>query len=195
MPPVRPGPTLIGSLLPRRVRLAYRHWFWRASGGIPTSLTADERNELTRLAKDATVIEIGSQFGASTITLARAARIVYAVDHHRGDPVSGEWDTLGDFMAEIDSYGVRDRVVPLVGRSEQIVGVLAPARFDLVFVDSGKETAAEVSAQASEARTLARPGGVIAFHDYGRFPVIDEALLRELGPPARVIDTLAVYDA
>jgi predicted O-methyltransferase YrrM len=71
--------------------------------------------------------------------------------------------------------------------------VLAPHGFDLVFVDSGKETAAEVRAQALEARRLARPGGVIAFHDYGRFAVIDEALLQELGEPVRRIDTLAVF--
>jgi hypothetical protein len=192
---VRPGPTLIGSLVPRRARLAYRHWFWREAGGVPTSLTAAEREELTRLAENATVIEIGSQYGASTITLARVARIVYAIDHHRGDPVSGEWDTLGDFMAELDRHGVRDRVVPLVGRSEQIVEVLAPACSDLVFVDSGKETVAEVRTQALEARRLVRPGGVIAFHDHGRFAVIDEALLHELGEPVRLIDTLAVFNA
>jgi len=192
---VRPGPTLIGSLVPQRARLAYRRWFWRQVGGIPTSLTAAEREELTRLAEDATVIEIGSQYGASTITLARVARIVYAIDHHRGDPVSGEWDTLGDFMAELDRAGVRDSVVPLVGRSEQIVDVLAPESFDLVFVDSGKETVDEVRAQALEARRLARPGGVIAFHDHGRFAVIDEALLQELGQPVRLVDTLAVFDA
>jgi SAM-dependent methyltransferase len=192
---VRPGPTLIGSLVPRRARLAYRHWFWRRAGGVPTSLTTAERAELARLAQDATVVEIGSQYGASTITLARAARIVYAIDHHLGDPVSGQWDTLGDFMAEIERHGVRDRVVPLVGRSEQLIDVLAPGSFDVVFVDSGKERVDEVRTQASEARKLARPGGVIAFHDYGRFAVIDEALLLELGEPVRVIDTLAVFDA
>jgi predicted O-methyltransferase YrrM len=192
---VRPGPTLIGSLVPRRARLAYRHRFWRATGGIPTSLTAAERDELGRLAQDATVLEVGSQYGASTVTLASVARIVYAIDHHRGDPVSGEWDTLGDFMAEIDLHGLRDRVVPLVGRSEQLVEVLAEGRFDLVFVDSGKEAVDEVRAQALEARKLVRPGGVIAFHDYGRFAVIDEALRIELGEPLRVIDTLAVFSA
>jgi predicted O-methyltransferase YrrM len=177
------------------VRLAYRRRFWRAAGGIPTSLTSAERDELERLAVDATVLEVGSQYGSSTITMARTARIVYAVDHHRGGPISGEWDTLGDFIAEIDRHGARDRVVPLVGRSDQLVDVLAPSRFDFVFVDSGKESVDEVRAQTLEARQLVRRGGVIAFHDYGRFAVIDEALRAELGEPTRVVDTLAVFKA
>lgn len=192
---MRPGPTLLGSLVPQRVRLAYRRWFWRAVGGVPTSLTDAERAELARLAAGATVLEVGSQYGASTIALARVAEVVYAIDHHRGDPVSGEWDTLSDFMAELARHGVRDRVVTLVGRSEQVVPVLAPERFDFVFYDSGKETVEEVRAQAVEARQLVRPGGVIAFHDFGRFPVIDEALRAELGPPSRLVDTLAVFNA
>ena len=64
-----------------------------------------------------------------------------------------------------------------------------------MFVEPESETVDEVRTQALEARELAHPGGAIAFHDHGRFAVIDEALLQELGQPVRLIDTLAVFNA
>jgi predicted O-methyltransferase YrrM len=159
-------------------------------GGIPTSTTDDERAALTELAAGRRVLELGSQFGATTKALAVAAEVVYAVDHHRGDPVSGQWDTLADFLAVID----REVVVPLVGSMDQVFPILRPQSFDFVFIDSGKETEQEIQAQAAWAETLATVGGTIAFHDFGRFPVIDRALDARFGKPRRLVDTLAVYE-
>jgi len=191
---VRPGPTLLGALAPRRIRLAYRHVFWRAQGGIPTSTTDAERRELRALAAGRDVLELGSQYGATTAALASEARIVFAVDHHLGDPIAGEWDTLGDFVAELERRGLRRRVVVVVGRQEDVFPRLQADAFDLVFIDSGKETVDEVRAQARDALKLVRRGGTIAFHDHGRFAAVDEALHAELGAPTRVVDTLAVYE-
>jgi SAM-dependent methyltransferase len=185
---------MIGTLAPRRARLAYRRWYWRGVGGVPTSTTDDERAELARLAAGRDVLEVGSQYGATTIALASTARRVFAVDHHLGDPVSGQWDTLEDFIAELNRHGLRERVVPLVGRMEDVLPRLSAGSFEFVFVDSGKETEDEIREQAAMASRVVAPGGTIAFHDYGRFDVIDAALDAVFGAPTRLVGTLAVFD-
>src|SRR5689334_294406 len=49
---------------------------------ISTSLTAAETAELRRLGRNADVLEIGSAYGYSTVTLALVAKWVVAVDPH-----------------------------------------------------------------------------------------------------------------
>ena len=191
---MRPLVPLLTSLVPRRARLVYRRWHWRHVGGIPTATTAAERAELTRLAQGLDVLEVGSQFGATTIALASMARRVYAVDHHLGDPLSGEWDTLHDFLAEVERHGLRRRVVPIVGPMEEVLPRLAASSFDCVFVDSGKETEEEIRQQATLAQRAVVSGGTIAFHDYGRVAVVAHALDDVLGEPTHVVDTLAVFE-
>ena len=187
----RKGSTLVGSVLPGAVRRGWRRWYFRDRGGIPTAMTQRELGALRELADGATVLEIGSQFGASTVVMARVARLVVAVDWHRGDRLAGDWDTLDDYFAVLDRERVRDRVLSIVGRTEDALPLLRPRSFDVVFVDGAKDPAS-MEFDSTAAVELARPGGSVAFHDFGRVATVAEALQRLGYEPAAVHDTLAV---
>lgn len=93
------------------------------------------------------LLEVGTYCGRSTILLADAAReagvTALTVDHHRGseeqqpgweyhdpstvDPEIGLMDTLPTFRRALHRAGLEDHVVALVGRSPQIMRLLAHA--------------------------------------------------------------------
>ena len=157
--------------------------------GINTSLTADETAELQRLARDADVLEIGSAFGYSAVAMALAGARVTAVDPHT-------W--LGSYtlmLSNLEVYGVRDRVQIIQGLSFEALPLLAETgqRFDLVWID-GDHEAPSVAHDVEWARKLLRPGGTLACHDYGEdtCPGVRQAL-DAWKPPAKLVDTLALY--
>jgi predicted O-methyltransferase YrrM len=177
--------------------------------GIPTGLSQKELMSLSKLAVDKTVLEIGSRYGASTIGMAgMGAKIVYALDWHRGDQWHGEPDGTGDslevFWRYIGNYGQRDKIVPLVGKSDQLLPILPAQYFDLILVD-GDHSYEGVKYDLHHAKRLLKPGGIIAVHDWKReeeFPYPEESGLafgitqacRELlGEPDELIDTVAIY--
>ena len=137
---------------------------------ITSAVTAAESERLEELARDRTVLEVGSWYGYSTVLMARVARIVHAVDWHRGDDHAGHRDTLGAIWANLGEYGLLDRVVLHVGRAETILPLLRPGSFDVAFLD-GLHTTEAVARDAAMILPLLRPGGTLAFHDYGRFGV------------------------
>src|SRR6267143_459084 len=105
---------------PRRLEaLLARSRLWSGSTmktlGFPkdvvSAVTQDECAQLQRLASGKLVLELGSDFGRSTIVLAQTAALVFAVDWHKGDPHAGHRDTAAEFIRNITRYGVRDKVV------------------------------------------------------------------------------------
>lgn len=149
---------------------------------IASGVTEAEADRLAELAKDRTVLEVGSWYGLSTIVMARTAAMVHAVDWHRGDAHAGRRETLTVFWANLERYDVRDRVVVHVGRAEVVLPMLREASFDLAFVDGFHETKA-VTRDARLILPLLRPGALLAFHDYGRFgvrPAVDALNLRQV---------------
>jgi predicted O-methyltransferase YrrM len=156
---------------------------------ISTSLTADETAELQRLARDADVLEIGSAYGYSAVAMAQVGAIVTAVDPHTW---LGSYEQMA---ANVQAYGVGHRV--------GIIGALSFAalpelhaqghRFDLVWID-GDHEAPSVAHDVEWARKLLRPGGTLACHDYDEAtcPGVRQAL-DAWKPPAKLVDTLAVY--
>lgn len=160
---------------------------------IPTALTEDEKNCLAQLARDAVVLEVGSQQGASTVAMAREAKVVHAVDWHRGDPDAGEGDTLLSYWRNLHVFGVRERVVTHIGDSALVLPSLRPGAFSGVFLDGCHQEEA-VRRDLALAEPLVEPGGWFAFHDYGRFgvtPVVDE-FVESGGRPMKVVDSIAV---
>lgn len=133
---------------------------------VPSAVTEDEARELARLAAGRKVLEIGSHRGRSTIALAGAARIVHAVDWHRGDIQAGMGDTLQEFLGHLTRYGVRDQVVVHLGRFEDVLPVLLREAFDMVFLD-GLHDRASVDRDVQLLRPLVVKKGILAFHDYG----------------------------
>jgi predicted O-methyltransferase YrrM len=129
-----------------------------------------EVNRLVELATGMVVLEIGSYLGHSTVSMAKVAAVVHAVDWHRGDPHAGTEETVHPFLDNLAAHGVRDQVVTHVGRTEDVLPFLRPRIFDLVFHDAYHTTEA-VTDDIALFWPLVKSGGVVAFHDYGLFGV------------------------
>src|SRR5262245_41847662 len=84
-------------------------------------LTAAEALYPSALARDRLVLELGSYKGRSTAALAQTALQVVSVDWHRGDEGTpgGGW-TLPEYCAALRALGLWGRVVPVIGRIEEI---------------------------------------------------------------------------
>lgn len=168
---------------------------------ISSAVSQEECEKLGELADDKICLELGSWYGRSAVAMGSVAKRIHAVDWHKGDPQSGQVDTLKGFMANIDRYGIRGRAVVHVGRNEEVLPALALGYFDLVFVDSF-HTQAAVERDIELVVPLVKPGGVIAFHDYGLKIVEDkvafgvteavDAFAQKHGLKVEVVRTLAV---
>lgn len=127
-------------------------------------MSEEEALLLAALASDRAVLEIGAWRGRSTVALARLARLVVSVDWHRGDAGSGgEW-TLPEFCSALTAANAWGKVVPVVGRSEDIAPHLC-GPFGLVWVD-GAHDAESVARDTALALRVVGPGGVVAWHDW-----------------------------
>lgn len=158
---------------------------------IPTYVTRAETEELQRLAQGGRVLEMGAQFGYSTVQLAQTAREVWSVDWHYGDPQAGERDTLAEWAGHTASLRRAGKVIGVVGRFADVLPWLQPASFDLIFHD-GYHDAEAVAADCRMALPLLSWGGAFCAHDWTLFGVTP-GLEPVLGPPTRVIDRLAVW--
>jgi len=157
---------------------------------ISSSITQSETAELQRLAKDVSVLEIGSAYGYSAIAMALAGGHVTAVDPHTGH------HSFGTMHANLGIYRVADRVEVICARSQEALPDLYDRgeRFDVIFVD-GDHTDAAVEHDVRWAVKLLKAGGVLACHDYDEAtcPGVRVALDRLFGGPGVLTDTLAVY--
>lgn len=108
---------------------------------IPSGVTERECAALADAARGRVVLEVGSWYGRSTIALASTAKIVHAVDWHRGDDHAGREYTLPRFIDNLSKYGVADKVVAHVGRFEDVEPALRGGVFDFAFLDSFHERA------------------------------------------------------
>ena len=137
---------------------------------IPTALTTVELAKLSEFAAGRDVLELGAQWGASTIHLARVARRVVSVDWHKGDPDAGwEW-TGAQYLQNLHDARVLDRIIPIVGPFDEVLRWLLPDRaFDLAFLDGAHD--AQSVAQDLRQLVLYCDVDRILVHDYGRFGV------------------------
>jgi glycosyltransferase involved in cell wall biosynthesis len=141
---------------------------------IPTAVTSEEAARLANLASGGDVLELGAQYGFSTIILAQAARRVTSVDWHQGDDSiaamgGGPEDTWEAYRSNLARYGVAAKVDARRGRFTDVLPALRKqgALFDGCFLDAQHDSAA-VQADLDLVLPLIRPGGWVAFHDYGR---------------------------
>jgi hypothetical protein len=120
---------------------------------------------LSGLAADKQVLEIGAWKGRSTIAMVRTAALIVSVDWHRGDAGSGaEW-TLPDFCASLTAANAWGKVIPIVGRIEDIGVFLRSFCFGFVWID-GAHDEESVARDTYLANRVLGAGGVIAWHDW-----------------------------
>lgn len=179
---------------------------WRpvllAGGPVPaisTSVTEAETAQLRRLAAEAVdVLEVGSAFGYSAIAMALAdhhVRVTAVDPHHElgSHPVTG---SRGVMTANLEAYGVADRVEMVVEPSQVALPTLAAdgRQFGLVFIDADHRYEA-VMHDVTWALKLLRVGGVLACHDLdeGTCPGVRAALDQLFDHPAPTVDTLFVH--
>jgi hypothetical protein len=112
--------------------------------------------------------------------MAQTAHIVYTLDWHRGDEGTGPDWTLPELADNLRNWGLRDKVVLLVGRTEQLAPLFAPALFDLAFLD-GAHDYQSVHRDLVFILHCLRPAGVVALHDWDQAEV-RQAAHDVLGP-------------
>lgn len=130
-------------------------------------LSRAEGEKLYELAASARVLELGSYCGRSTICLAQASREVHVCDCFTAMGTGGDSEnrnTYEDFWHNIVRYGVAGNIVVHRGFIPDEVPLLSGA-FDLIFVDASHD-AASVHRDILLVLPFARPGTVMAFHDY-----------------------------
>jgi hypothetical protein len=159
-------------------------------------LTYVEGKALSELARGKRVLEIGSYCGRSTVCLAQTAVVVVAVDPHDGRGVPEPRNTLGEMRANLDRYGVTEKVLVRTDPLEIEKTTWCDDEFDVAFID-GAHDVQSVREDIACAWNLLSPGGLLAFHDY-REPMhagvgiaVDE-LIAAGGELVSVHDTLAV---
>lgn len=135
------------------------------------------------------VVNIGAGFGTSALTIVemRHDAFVFSIDvEERPDEecylrAAGLWE--------------QHRVVRILGRSQD-VGRHWPAPVDMVFVDGDHSTDGVVGDARAWLPRIA-PGGIIAFHDYGResLPGVKEGIDHVMGGYEVIThhDTLIAY--
>jgi 16S rRNA G966 N2-methylase RsmD len=175
-------------------------------------LTLVEGKALAGVTEGKQVLEIGSFHGRSTVCIARTAESVVAVDPHDGRGTACPGNTLPILRANLERYGVAEKVEVVVGtlacpEIAEIVDRRAP--FDVVFID-GAHDKDSVEEDIAEACSRLASGGVLAFHDYRSSidpdvtAAVDKLLaagaellalhgsLAVVRPPAAVLSTLEV---
>jgi MMP 1-O-methyltransferase len=136
---------------------------------IPGWLTKHEGMFLEQAAKsvkgtDGAIVEIGSYCGKSTIWLAQAGELVFAIDPHKGEVSGGNTKpTLSQFRAFIKHAGVEKIVKPLVKTSHQAhMGWKNPIK--MLFID-GLHDEHHAQEDFSLWAPEVIPGGIVAMHD------------------------------
>jgi len=167
-------------------------------GGFLTSVEGYALYLLANMGEgEGAIVEIGSFEGKSTIWLALGSKNagrehVTAVDTFAGSPehqkgagmeiasLHGEGTTYNQFLRNIEAFGIREFVNPVVARSEDAAkGWAGPIR--LLFID-GEHSYEAVSTDFQSWSDHVIPGGYIAFHDYGNSPDV-QRFCDELAAP------------
>jgi predicted O-methyltransferase YrrM len=157
-----------------------------------TALSEIESLVLERQAAGKVVLELGAEWGYSTLLMARVAKKIISVDWHQGYDFQRQ-DTLIQYFYNIKAE--RDKIVPVVGKFEDILPLFADHSFDFIFQDGGHDFESTLF-NFRQCFRLCKPGGVIATHDFGHPSCSEKMVLEMLGVKVRnpVVGTMALMD-
>lgn len=149
---------------------------------------------LARLCRDATLLEVGSWKGRSTVFAATggAARIV-CVDTWQGDTYTGPGNFWPEFRTNVDTYTAPGRVVPVVGRFQAVLDYVNVAAFDVLHYDADHDDQPTVAALEVFAARCS-PDAVIVCHDanYPNVRRIVDGVAADMGRAVSIVDRLAI---
>lgn len=131
-------------------------------------LTANEADELRRLAQGRTVLELGAWKGRSTVVLAQVSQYLVSIDKHEGISEVGGEDSLPEYLGNIRGFTNVGMVV-----AEFSLFVPWLKAFDMVYVD-GNHDYKSVERDTILAKKTALH--IIAFHDWDFVEVRDGAM-------------------
>lgn len=157
---------------------------------IPSAISPAEADALEALARRRSVLEIGAQFGFSTVLMANVATEVVSIDWHRGDPHAGFVDSLWTYRENLRRHGIVN-VITVIGAAADALRHVGRQPFELVFHDASHDYQS-----VKDDLLLAAPLATeyLAIHDYGRFDGLTTACREVMGEdPSQVVDTLAIY--
>lgn len=143
----------------------------RGKNNIRGWMGEEELDFLYDIAKDLTVIELGSYLGRSAVTLAESAKKVWAVDPWNGQEVGNlvmdgtEYDQFKENTKDFDNIQVRKQ--SSLDFAKEFKG-----KVDMVFIDANHSYA---SVRADIIAWLPKTKKVICGHDYD-FPDVKKAV-------------------
>lgn len=137
---------------------------WKFPGEVRGWLSEREGRRLAELAEGKRVLEIGAFAGRSTICMAQVAASVDVIDPLDGRATPTPCDHSDELVANLKRYKIGAKIH--CGTTEEMAPTLDEQSFDLVFID-GDHSLPAVQLDIKESLRLLKPGGVLAFHDYG----------------------------
>lgn len=119
---------------------------------------------------DMAIIEIGSYIGESTMQFARRFKQVVSVDpfvddYDLNDPACHCWPFNMVYEKFLHNTMPYPNIKSIRLTSDEAVGILKQYQFDMLYID-GLHTYDGVIADISNYKSLIKPGGFIAGHDY-----------------------------
>lgn len=166
----------------------------RGWASVPGWLTPAEGAALQALARGKLVLELGAWKGRSTCCLAEVATAVRSVDHFRGDGEAGREDTHGNWLANVEAQGHRDKVRGATLTFAEAASLMPESAYDLVYVD-GDHSEAGTEEATRLALFCVRHGGAVALHDWNRASVREGARRAGLTrPPDGAAGALAWWE-
>lgn len=142
-------------------------------GEIPGWLLESEARKLAELAAGKRVLEIGSYCGLSSVCMGRVASYITCVDYFDGRGTPAPQETLTQFRANIERYGLTEKV-----QIRYPDEVLEPGAYDMAFID-GAHDYSSVLADIRKAQKAVKDGGLLVFHDYNH--PVHEGLTEAVG--------------
>lgn len=116
----------------------YNEVYMKVSGW----LRLDEAIVLSNLAHEKKVFEIGAYCGLSTIIMAHFAKIVFSVDHFKGDEGTGFKNTQEEFFSNVEyfeSSGMINEII--IGKADfrNIIPFINLREIDLIYYDASHD--------------------------------------------------------